>query len=326
MTQKVLFLDGDGVGPFVINAAERVLSAIDESIEVVHGEIGRSAYDNTGLYMPHDTLDLIDECQTILCGPTIVPESGKDPVASLSVQLDLYARAREYRTLASDLGHGETDVILWGVNNNVAAEITEVPDLDGIAVTKHIRNNSYSRMMGVALNDVELRKFEKIGCITRDDFFPVSSGLFAESFDSMFPPYRYETRIMNVKQWSSETIRKPTWEQCILCVDLYSQVAASVLGGVTGFNHLAPKYFVGNEYILYKPCNRPMYEEMESRYVNPTSAIMSIAIILRKSGKIEEFEALVKAVKDAYAAGERTPDVGGTLSCSDFTDRVIGHL
>jgi len=203
MSEKVLLLNGDGVGPHVLDAAEKVLSAIDESVEIVHGEIGRSAYDSTGQYLPHETLDLIDECQTIICGPTLIPDKGKDPVVNLSVQLDLYARAREYRLLAPDLGHGNTDVTVWGINNNVAAEITEVPDLDGITLTKHIRNNAYSRMIGTALSDVEIRKMKRIGCVVRDDFFPISSGLFAESFESLFPSDLYESRICNIKPWSS---------------------------------------------------------------------------------------------------------------------------
>lgn len=109
-------------------------------------------------------------------------------------------------------------------------------------------------------------------------------------------------------------------------MDLYSQVVASILGGVTGFNHLAPKYFVGSEYTLFKPCNKPSYDNVEDAYANPTSAIMSVGIVLRRFGKNEEAQAVIQAVKDAYAAGERTSDVGGSLSASEFADKVIGHL
>ena len=327
MSDKVLFLDGDGVGPPVLQSAERIIKAVTDSVEIVHGEIGRSAFDNTGQYLPHETMDLMDECNVIMSGPVYTPENGKDPLESLMVHLDLFARARYYKTLSPDLGVDGMDVVLWSSNNNIDTEISEVPDLDGVTLTKYVKNNAYNRMMSLALDNVETRKLERITCLVRDDFFPMSSDMFKESFTSIFPSDVYKTRILNVKDWAAHSIKYPGNDQCIVCVDLYNQVVAGILGGLTGFDHLGPLYFAGNDYKLFKPCNKPTYDEtITEGYENPTSAIISAAIMLRNFGLKNEADEIMSALCEAYIAKKRTPDVNGTLTNEEFTNEIIGRL
>ncbi len=43
-------------------------------------------------------------------------------------------------------------------------------------------------------------------------------------------------------------------------------------------------------------------------------------------GRPKEASAIIEALIETYAAGERTPDVGGDLTTEEFTDRVVSHL
>ena len=327
MSEKVLFLDGDGVGPPVLHSAERIIKAVTDSVEIIHGEIGRSAFDSTGQYLPHETMDLLDECNIIMSGPAYTADNGKDPLESLIVHLDLFARVRYFKTLSPDLGVDGMDVVLWSSNNNVDTEISEVPDLDGVTLSKYVKNNAYNRMMTLALSDVETRKLEKISCLIRDDFFPMSSDMFRESFESIFSSDIYKTKVINVREWAAHAIKFPGEEQCIVCVDLYNQVVAGILGGLTGYDHLGPLYFAGNDYILYKPCNKPTYDEtIKEGYENPTSAIISASIMLRNFGLKNECDDIMNALCDTYAAKKRTPDVNGDLTNEEFTNEIIDRL
>ncbi len=324
--EKILLLSGDGIGPSVMSSAEEVINMTTDSVEIVHGEIGRSAYESTGQYLPHDTLDLLDECKVIFTGPTIPPENGMEPKESLKVQLDLFAKTRFFKTLAPDLGVEDMEVVLWNSNNFLNDEITEVPDLDGITLTKYVRNNAYNRMMTIALSDVEIRKLSKIACLTREDFFPVSSGMFSEAFDSLFPSEYYETRHLNVKEWMAKVIKNPKLDECIVCVDLYNQIVAGVLSGLTGYDYLSPTCFVGIDYKMYDPCKKALPSGLEIEYANPTSAIISAAQRLGEMGLKDEYDRIIDAVCDTYASNERTPDVGGTLTTAEFTERVIRRI
>jgi len=325
MSDKVLFLPGDGIGPSVMEAAEEVLRMTTDSVEIVRGEVGLAAYESTGSYLPHDTLDLLDEIKTILCGPTVPPESGSDPVESLKIQLDLFATARLFKNLAPDLGVEGMDVTLWSSNNNVGAEITEVPDMDGVTLSKYVKSQAYNRMMNKALNDVEIRKLTNIACLDREDYFPQCSTMFKETFDSLFSSDEYSVRHMNVTDWMTHVVKDPLRDACIVCIDLYSAVVGGVLCGLSGFNHISPTCFLGDEYSMYKPCDTVNISN-ENKYANPTSAIMSVSTILWNLNMKDEAQLIIDALSDTYRNNERTPDVGGTLTTKEFTDCVISRI
>jgi len=325
MSEKVLLLNGDGVGPSVVSSAEQVLQAMADSVEIVHMDIGRSAYEKTGQYLPHDTRDALDECHTVISGPAMSAENTKGPVETLMVQLDLFARVRHYRTIAPDLGVEGMDVVLWS-SNAMNSDITEVEDLDGINLNKYVRNTAYNKMMTLALSDVEIRKAKRITCLTKPDFFPISSAMFDETFSSLFPSDVYETRKLNVKDWVAHVVKNPLADDCVLCVDLYSQLVAGVLGGLTGYDHLAPRCLIGDDYKFYKPCSLPTFPDVPNEYVNPTASILSVASILRDMGLSDKSQEVWRALVSAYMDGDRTPDVGGELTTEEFTERLVRRL
>jgi len=326
MSDKILLLSGDGIGPSVLKSAEDVLKSVTDSVEPIHGLIGRSAYESTGHYIPHETLDLLDECKSIICGPCVSPENITPPVETLKVQLDLYSRVRYFKTLSPDLGVEGMQVTLWSSNNFVSNEITEVSELDGITLSKFVKNDSYNRMMTTARRDIESMGLKKIACLTREDFFPISSGMFSDAFNSVFTPDRFETRQLNVKDWMTHIIKNPLVDESIVCVDLYNQIVAGVLSGLTGYDYISPTAFFGDEYGLYEPSHTAVLTNVEEGYANPTSYILSIANIVRKFGLGSEADLIVDALSKTYRAGERTPDLNGTLSTEEFTQRVISNL
>jgi len=100
------FIEGDGIGPDIWAAAERVL---DAAVEKAYGgerkihwhEVlaGQKAFDSTGEWLPQATLDAIEEYLVAIKGPLTTPVGGG--IRSLNValrqKLDLYACVRPVR-------------------------------------------------------------------------------------------------------------------------------------------------------------------------------------------------------------------------------------
>ena len=100
------FIEGDGIGPDIWAAAERVF---DAAVEKAYGgerkihwhEVlaGQKAFDSTGEWLPQATLDAIDEYLVAIKGPLTTPVGGG--IRSLNValrqKLDLYACVRPVR-------------------------------------------------------------------------------------------------------------------------------------------------------------------------------------------------------------------------------------
>ncbi len=59
---------------------------------------------------------------------------------------------------------------------------------------------------------------------------------------------------------------------------------------------------------------------------NPTAALLAFAMLLEHAGHAETGRALEAAIHGAIEAGEKTRDLGGSLSTSDFTAAVASRL
>ncbi len=100
------FIEGDGIGPDIWAAASRVLDAAvetayggDRKIEWREVLAGQKAFDQTGSWLPDETLDVIREHLVAIKGPLTTPVGGG--IRSLNVALrqilDLYVCLRPVR-------------------------------------------------------------------------------------------------------------------------------------------------------------------------------------------------------------------------------------
>ncbi|PHA00702.1 isocitrate dehydrogenase (NADP(+)) [Bacillus pseudomycoides] len=100
------FIEGDGIGPDIWTAASRVLEAAVEKAyngekKIVWKEVlaGEKAFNQTGEWLPEETLDLIREYLIAIKGPLTTPVGGG--IRSLNValrqELDLYVCLRPVR-------------------------------------------------------------------------------------------------------------------------------------------------------------------------------------------------------------------------------------
>lgn len=100
------YIIGDGIGPDIWSAASRVIDAAveqayngEKKIEWKEVLAGQKAYDETGEWLPQDTLDTIDEYLIAIKGPLTTPIGGG--IRSLNValrqELDLFTCLRPVR-------------------------------------------------------------------------------------------------------------------------------------------------------------------------------------------------------------------------------------
>jgi len=100
---------------------------------------------------------------------------------------------------------------------------------------------------------------------------------------------------------------------------------ASVLSGSMG---LLPSASLGASGPgLYEPIHGSAPDIAGQGIANPIGMILSTAMLLRYSLKLErEAVAVETAVDDAIASGCRTPDLGGKLTTRQMTEQIIRRL
>ncbi|WP_027724099.1 NADP-dependent isocitrate dehydrogenase [Tuberibacillus calidus] len=123
------FIEGDGTGPDIWAAASRVLeAAVDKAYagkkKIVWKEIlaGQKAFDQTGEWLPQETLDTVREYIIAIKGPLTTPVGGG--IRSLNValrqELDLFTclrPVRYFQGVPSPVKHPEkTDMVIFREN------------------------------------------------------------------------------------------------------------------------------------------------------------------------------------------------------------------
>jgi 3-isopropylmalate dehydrogenase len=75
---------------------------------------------------------------------------------------------------------------------------------------------------------------------------------------------------------------------------------------------------------LYEPIHGSAPDIAGRGIANPVGTILSAALMLRYSLKLEEEAvAIERAVEEAIAGGARTADIGGALTTREMTDAII---
>ena len=100
---KIGLVDGDGIGPIIMEQAVRVLNTLlSDEIEkgsIILEKINGLTIENRlaqNKAVPDDVLSKIKECDVLLKGPTTTPMGGKMESANVTLrrELDLYANVR----------------------------------------------------------------------------------------------------------------------------------------------------------------------------------------------------------------------------------------
>ncbi len=123
------FIEGDGIGSDIWAAASRILDAAvgrayggERSIDWLEVLAGQKAFDETGEWLPGDTLQILDSHLVGIKGPLTTPVGGG--IRSLSVAIrqimDLYACVRPvrwYQGVPSPVKHPEKiDMVIYREN------------------------------------------------------------------------------------------------------------------------------------------------------------------------------------------------------------------
>jgi len=129
MEQEIFYIQGDGIGPEVMNAAREVL---DAAVEKTYGSgrtlvwkellAGEKAFEETGEYLPRETWDGLEKAGVAMKGPLTTPVGSgfRSLNVTLRQSLDLYAcirPVRHFSGIQSPVKHPEkVDMVVFREN------------------------------------------------------------------------------------------------------------------------------------------------------------------------------------------------------------------
>lgn len=333
-TFNIAILDGDGIGPEVIQQGIKVLDQIGKrfghTFNYTYAPVGAVAIDQTGNPLPDETLDLCKASDAIFFGAIGHPRFDNDPTAKVRPEQGLLRLRKElglFANLRPVAGYEELTHLsplrperMKGVDMLIVRELT-----GGIYFGEKGRlNDGNTAYDTCTYHRYEIERIVKMGFeaagnrrgkLTLVDKANVmeSSRLWREVTREMAGDYPdIQLDFMFVDNAAMQLILNPAQFDVIVTSNMFGDIlsdASSVLAGSLG---LLPSSSVGAQVGMFEPIHGSWPEGAGQNRANPIATVLSAAMMLDHLGLVEEGDAIRAAVNATLASGTGTEDLHPT--------------
>jgi 3-isopropylmalate dehydrogenase len=349
---NIVLLPGDGIGPEVVKEAVRTLQVVaakyGHTFNCTQHLMGGCSIDQYGTALTEETLAACNAADAVLLGAVGGPK-WDDPSASVRPEQGLLALRKGLGVFANlrpvRLHPALVDASplkperLIGVDLIVVRELTgglyfgqpkgrEMRDGHERAVdTLEYFDYEIQRVVTMAFRLAQDRR-KKVTSVDKANVLE-SSRLWrkvANQVAASFPKVSLDHVLVDTA--AMKLVASPADFDVIVTENMFGDILtdeASVLAGSMG---MLPSASLGDGGTgLYEPIHGSAPDIAGKGIANPLGTILSAALMLRYSFKLEvEARALEAAVDQAISAGARTRDLGGGLSTREMTDAVINYI
>ncbi|WP_205042171.1 3-isopropylmalate dehydrogenase [Rhodoligotrophos defluvii] len=353
---KIAVLPGDGIGPEVTRQAVKVLKSIarrGHAFDMQEALIGGCAYDAAGHPLPAETLSLAREADSILFGAEggfhyeSLPRGLRpgDALLTLRRELDLFANFRpivsapaliEASNFKREVVEGLDLVLLRELTSDLyfgePRGIEKALDGERYGInTMRYSESEIRRIAHVAFRTARERR-RKVCSVDKANVLETME-LWREIMTETGQEYPdVELTHLYIDAAAMELIRNPRQFDVIVTANLFGDILsdeASMLVGSIGMLPSASLSADGKG--LYEPVHGCAPDIAGKDIANPLAAILSAAMMLRQSFKLDEEAARIeKAVDTVLRDGARTADIfwpGCVLvGTEEMGDRVVAAL
>jgi len=346
---RIALIPGDGIGTEVLPPACAVLDAVGRrhGLEFDYDELDWSCrrYLDEGAMMPADGIDRIRHHDAVLLGAVGWP-GVPDHVSLWGLLIPIRREFRQYVNLRpikvldgvpSPLVRGTTDVDLVVVRENVEGEYSEIGGRlhRGTPAELALQESVFTR---AGIERIATYAFEtarerggKVTSATKSNgiihTMPFWDEVVAE-VGERHPdvPWRQE----HIDALVAKVVLDPTRFDVIVGSNLFGDILSDLAGAVAGSIGIAPAANLNPERdfpSMFEPVHGSAPDIAGQGVANPLGAIWSASMMLDHLGHPEAAAEVFDAFASVLAAdGPRTPDMGGTASTQELTQRVLDGI
>jgi isocitrate dehydrogenase (NAD+) len=332
MRHKVTLIAGEGIGPEVAAATQRILEASGVLIdwEVIEGRTDKS--NEQGQLVNQAAVDAVRKNGVALKGPMATAIAGGAPSVNVALRkaLDLYANLRPVKNLPGVPSRYENvDLVLVRENTEDLYSGLEHEVVPGVVESlKIITERASTRIARFAFEYA--RKFgrKKIHAIHKANIMKLSDGLFLKSIRAVAEHHKeIEYKEMIVDNACMQMVLNPQQFDMLLLPNLYGDVMSDLCAGLVGGLGVVPSANIGDECAMFEAVHGTAPDIAGKGLANPTALLMSSILMLDYLGERSAARRIEAALEKVSREGRHlTRDLGGTTGTKEFTDAIIAAL
>ncbi len=355
MDAKIVLLPGDGIGPEIINQAERVIDTVatrfGHTLSCSRHLMGGIAIDETGSPLPEETIAACKAADAVLLGAVGGPK-WDDPSArtrpekgllGIRKEMGLFANLRPIKAQSQLIDASPLKrEIVEGVDIFFVRELTGGiyfgesgrKEIDGSEEAWNVMSYTtpeIERVVRIAAEAAKLRR-GKVTSVDKANVLEVSRlwrQIAAKVMADEYPDLEYE--VVLVDAMAMHLISRPRDFDVVVTGNLFGDILTDEGSMLPGSLGLLPSASLGSGGPgLYEPIHGSAPDIAGQGVANPLATILATAMMFRHSlGLDEEAQAIEAAVDAALDTGYRTPDIArgsSSIGTVEMADHVVTAL
>ncbi|OJW53316.1 MAG: isocitrate dehydrogenase [Alphaproteobacteria bacterium 41-28] len=337
MSKAVTLIEGDGIGPEIVHAAQRVVDASGVKIQWDICEAGAEVFKKglaTGV--PQETIDSLKRTKVALKGPLETPVGYGEKSANVTLRalFETYANTRPVRQIPGiqTLFNGRAiDFVI--VRENVedlyaGIEYLQTPTVaEGL---KLITRKGSEKIIRFAFELARSEGRHKVHCATKANILKLTEGLFKKTFEDVSKDYPdIEAHHIIIDNCAHQMILHPEIFDVIVTTNLQGDIISDLGSALVGGLGVAASANIGDEVSIFEAVHGSAPDIAGKNIVNPTAILFSSVLMLRH---LNEFEAAYRIEQSLlYTLGverafPKDLDKSSTLTTTGFTDIIVRNL
>ncbi|HKU49075.1 MAG TPA: isocitrate/isopropylmalate dehydrogenase family protein [Nitrososphaera sp.] len=336
----ISLIRGDGIGPEQAEAARQILETISDKssstkLVIVEADAGDRTLEKRGAALPESSIEVIRNSQACLKGP--VGESAADVIIVLRRMFDLFANVRPAKSYPGIAGLSpNVDLVTVRENTEDLYLGWEFNADDNTVVALRKTSEKASRRIAeYAFKTALVRNGKKkVVAVHKANVMRKGDGLFAATCRDVakkYPGVQYSE--LYVDACSMNLIRNPEEFDVIVTTNLFGDILSDEAAQVVGGLGMGPAANIGDKFALFEPVHGAAFDIAGKNAANPSSILLSAKLMLEwladrygDKNAAREGKRIEDAVSGVLKENQKTKDIGGKLSTTDFTKLVSKRM
>ncbi|WP_213978910.1 isocitrate/isopropylmalate family dehydrogenase [Sphingomonas sp. dw_22] len=345
--KTILVLPGDGIGPEITEATLAVMqAAAKDLIQIRTMAIGEASLVSKGSTFPDKVLEAVPAADGVLLGPVshyTYPAGQPNPSATLRTRFNLFANIRPCRS-RPDLSILRKPMDLIIVRENTEGFYADrsmhmgpgefMPDPDSAFSIRKI-TAAATRNVAQAACELASARSGRLTVVHKANVLKLTDGLFlreVRAIAAQHPGVTLDEVIVDAA--AALLIRDPARFDVIVTTNMFGDILSDEASELSGSLGLGGSINAGEDICVGQAQHGSAPDIAGQGIANPTSLILSAAMLLDWMGRRANDAALTGAARRIEAAVDRTlddprtrtRDIGGMLGTAAFADAVVQAL